>query len=260
MEYKGNNSSKKLKDKVAIVTGGATGIGRAAAILFAQEGAKVAIADLNEEEAKNAVSEIQSLGSLASDAIFLKTDVSLESEVIRFMSEVERTFGKLDLLVNAAGILKGEYDQVEAFDATIWDEVLGVNLKGSFLVAKHATPLLKKNGSGVIILIASGAGVRGGSSSLAYGSSKGGVQGFAFTLSQQLEPHNIRVNVVCPGNIATPLKLRVIAKAAELAGRSPQDEVSNAKLSLGKPEGVAKVLAFLASDEAAYVTGTLFTR
>lgn len=252
--------NKRLKNKVAIITGGATGIGGATALHFAQEGAKVAIADVNEVNSKEAVIEIQNMGS---EAIFVKTDVSSESEVIQFVSEVERSFGRLDILVNAAGILKGEYDKIEEFEAETWDEVIDINLKGTFLFVKHSVPLLKKSGGGVIICIASGAGIRGASSSLAYGSSKAGIQGFAITLAQQLEPHNIRVNVVCPGNIATPLKLRVIARAAELAGKSPQEaqeEVEKAKLSLGKAEGIANVLAFLASDEASYVTGTIFTR
>jgi NAD(P)-dependent dehydrogenase (short-subunit alcohol dehydrogenase family) len=163
-------------------------------------------------------------------------------------------------LICAAGVLKGAYQQPEELLTEVFDLVLDVNVKGTFLCVKHAAALLEASGQGVVILIASGAGVRGPSSSLAYGASKAGVNGLGMTLEAHLAPRNIRVNVVCPGNIATQLKLGVIAADAERSGRSPDEAIEQARQTLGDPDGVARVIAFLASPEAEYVRGTLFTR
>jgi NAD(P)-dependent dehydrogenase (short-subunit alcohol dehydrogenase family) len=242
-----------LKGKVALITGGATGIGRAAAIAFSREGAKVIVADVNEVEGKKTVQAIER------EALFLPADVSSPTDVARLVKEVEKRYGGLDVLLCCAGILLSPGVMIDELADATWEKVIDVNLRGTFLCAKYAFPLMKRKGRGVIILIASGAGVKGPSSSLAYGASKGGVQGLAFTLQRQLEPLGIRVNVVCPGGIATPLKLRLVDELADKEGRSAE-EVSLEKSLLGEPEGVAKVLAFLASDEADYVRGTIFTR
>lgn len=246
----------RLKDKVTLITGAATGIGRASAIAFAREGAKVVVADINEVEGKRTVEEIEAEGK---ESLFLSADVSRATDVVGLMEKIEESHASLDVLVCAAGILLDAGVMIDKFAEESWEQVIDVNLKGSFLCAKHAFPLLKKNGGGVVLLLASGAGVRGPSSSLAYGASKGGVNGLAFTLARQVEPFAIRVNVVCPGSIATPLKLRTMDELAEREGRFAE-EVSSEKNLLGEPEGVAKVLAFLASDDAAYVRGSIFTR
>jgi len=242
-----------LKSKVALITGGATGIGRAAAIAFSREGAKVIVADVNEAEGERTAQAAEG------EALFLPADVSSPTDVARLMKEIEKRYDGLDALLCCAGILLSPGVMIDEFEDATWEKVIDVNLRGTFLCAKYAFPLMKKKGGGVIILIASGAGVRGPSSSLAYGASKGGVQGLAFTLERQLEPLGIRVNVVCPGGIATPLKLRLVDELADKEGRSAE-EVSREKALLGEPEGVAKVLAFLASDEADYIRGTIFTR
>jgi len=170
---------------------------------------------------------------------------------------VER-WGRIDALINCAGILQGAFISVDDLDEETFKRVILVNLTGSFLATKAVVPTMKHAGRGVIVLIASGAGVRGGSSSVAYGSSKGGVHGLAMVLEPQLAPHGIRVNDVCPGSLNTPLKRQNVVDAALAHGQSPEEAL--AKADLGDPRGVARVLAFLASDDAAFVRGSVFTR
>jgi NAD(P)-dependent dehydrogenase (short-subunit alcohol dehydrogenase family) len=172
------------------------------------------------------------------------------------MEEMETALGRIDGLIAAAGILEGILVPIDLFDESTWDRVIDVNLKGCFWAARYAVPAMERAGGGVIVLISSGAGVRGGSSSVAYGSSKGGVHGLSLVLAAQLEPRNVRVHAVCPGNINTPLKMRVVEKQTSASGRP----LEKARSGLGGPEGVGKILAFLVSDEADYVRGTIFTR
>ena len=245
-----------LKDKVALISGGATGIGRASAMALSREGAKVILADINSALGKKACQEIEAKGR---EALFLSADVSVATEVKGLMVEIEARYGSLDVLLCCAGILLDPGITIDHFQEGSWEDVMAVNLRGTFLCAKYALPLMKGKGGGVIILLASGAGVRGPSSSLAYGASKGGVQGLAFTLEEQVAEFGIRVNVVCPGAIATPLKLKTMDKLAKQEGKTEQ-ELGEQKSLLGEPEGVAEVLAFLASDKADYVRGTIFTR
>lgn len=247
----------RFQNKVAVITGGATGIGAATAVLLSAEGGRTVIADVNETDGRALVEQIEKERGFVQ---FVRTDVTSEAEVAVLMETVNREFGRLDILINGAGILLAPMVRVDQLDMGQWEKTVDVNLKGTFLCTKHAVPLMEKTGGGVILCIASIAGVRGPSSSLAYGASKGGIQGFVYTLEGQLAPLNIRVNVVCPGSIATPLKLRNIAEVAEHSGQSPEEAVAEARFDLGEPEGVAKVLAFLASDDADYIRGTIFTR
>ena len=243
-----------LKDKTIVITGGATGIGRATAIYCANEGARIVVGDLNIDEGNKTVQSIIENGG---EAYCLPLDISQEEEVHRFMTFSEKQLGRIDVLINPAGILQGSLVPIEEFDLSIWDSVINVNQKGTFLAVKHVVPIMKKTGKGVILLIASGAGVAGGSSSVAYGSSKGGVHGLRMSLERQLAQHDIRINDVCPSSINTPLKLGVIKQQVARIGKEANEKVQIA--SLGSAEGVAKVLAFLASDDAAYVKGTIFT-
>jgi NAD(P)-dependent dehydrogenase (short-subunit alcohol dehydrogenase family) len=246
-----------LSNRIIVVTGAAQGIGEATARLCAQRGGKVYLADLKAAPGEAVAESIRKAGG---DARFIQTDVSDEEQVRALMAEVEREAGRIDGMVCAAGILKGAFQQPEDLATTVYDQVIDVNLRGSFLCAKHATPLLAKAGRGVIVLLASGAGVIGASSSLAYGSSKGGVNGLGMTLASHLASRGIRVNVVCPGEIVTEMKLSVVIADAERSGRSVEEALAKARASMGSPEGVARVLAFLLSDEADHVRGTLFTR
>ncbi|HEX2032928.1 MAG TPA: SDR family NAD(P)-dependent oxidoreductase [Chloroflexota bacterium] len=245
----------RLAGKVVVVTGGARGIGGATAKRLAAEGAKVVIADILAAEAEETVGAINGSGG---EAHFVKTDVTQE-EACRAMAEatVER-FGRLDVIVTCAGILQGAYQPLEALDVEVFERVQSVNVRGTFLAVKHAVPHIKRSGGGVVLCISSGAGVRSSSSSIAYGTSKAAVHGLVMTLQPRLEPQGIRVHAICPGSIDTALKRENVADAARAAGRAVPEALASA--GLGDPDGVAKVIAFLASDEADFVRGTIFTR
>lgn len=243
----------RLKNKNIVVTGGASGIGQAAARCCAREGARVAVVDLDGKGVERTVREIEQAGGCATG---FRADVKAEAQVRDLFDDIGEAFGHLDGLIHAAGILEGALVPVDDFDEVTWDRVIDINLKGSFLAAKYAVPWMENAGKGVIVLIASGAGVKGGSSSVAYGSSKGGVHGLSLVLAAQLGNRKIRVHGVCPGGIETPLKMRVVQKQADAAGR----DVARLAAGLGDPEGVGKILSFLVSDDADYVRGTIFTR
>ncbi len=245
----------RLQDKVALITGGARGIGGASARLFAGEGAKVVIGDLLEGESNETIEEIKKAGG---EATFVKADVTREEDCRALAQAAVDTYGRLNVVVTCAGILQGAYVALEELDLEVFERVQAVNVRGTFLAVKHAVPHIKKSGGGVVLCISSGAGVRGSSSSIAYGTSKAGVHGMVMTLQPRLEPQGIRVHAICPGNIDTKLKRDNVADAARAAGRDVPEALAAA--SLGDPEGVARVLAFLASDDAGYVRGTIFTR
>jgi len=243
----------RLKDRVIVVTGGASGIGRAAAACCAREGARVAVVDLDEKGVEGCVMGIEEDGGQASGFC---VDVQDERRVRRLFDEIGQEYTQIDGLVHAAGILEGVLVPIDEFEELTWDRVIDINLKGSFLMSKYSVPLLEKMGGGVLVLVSSVAGVKGGSSSVAYGSSKGGVHGLSLVLASQLAGRNIRVHAVCPGALATPLKLRQVEKSAKASGK----DFEAAKRALGDPAGVGRVLAWLVSDEAEYVRGTIFTR
>lgn len=244
-----------LEGRCVVVTGGATGIGRATAIHCAGMRARVVVADVNEADGADCVSLISSAGG---EARFVRTDVSVESEVRGLMSEAVRLMGGIDGLVTAAGIARDSMVPVEDVAEQVWDNTIDINLKGSFLAAKHAVPAMRSAGGGVIVMIASGAGVKGASSTVSYGASKGGVNGLGMTLEAKLRDEGIRVNVLCPGEIATALKLGIIEQQAKAAGESVRLRQENT--DLGEPAGVARIIGFLLSDDAAYVRGAVFTR
>jgi NAD(P)-dependent dehydrogenase (short-subunit alcohol dehydrogenase family) len=245
----------KLDGKVVVITGGARGIGGAAAVRMAADGAKVVIADLLEAEASETLARIKQDGG---EAIFVKTDVTSE-DACRAMGQaaVER-FGRLDVIVTCAGILHGAYQSIEELSLETFERVQDINVRGTFLAVKHAVPHIKRTGGGVVLCISSGAGVRGGSSSIAYGTSKAGVHGFVMCVEQALARDNIRTHAICPGSVNTVLKRENVADGARAAGRDPDQALASAQLV--DPAGIAGVLAFLASEEGGYVRGTIFTR
>lgn len=245
-----------LNDRNTLIVGGASGIGRAAAERFAADGAGVIVADRDAAAGETVTREIRASGGRAA---FVAVDVTDEASVRRMVDEAQRAFGKFSVLLQTAGILRGDFEPITELSLETWRQVIDVNLTGTFLCAKYAVPVIEQAGGGVVLLLASGAGVRGGSSSLAYGASKGGVNGLGMTLAAQLAPRGIRVHVICPGGVNTPMKRENIRKAALRAGQlPPSDDVAGANLV--DPEGIARVLAFLASSEGDYAVGNVFTR
>jgi len=241
--------NRTLQDKIILITGGAAGIGRATAALCAERGATVIIADRDKTAGVRAAGEI--------DAEFRYVDVTSEDSVQGLCASIEERYGHLNVLIQAAGVLLGAYTSLSDFELTTWQKVLDVNLTGTFLCAKHTAPLMQMAGGGVMVLVSSGAAV-GGSSSFAYGSSKGGVNSLALSLQRNLETDNIRVNVVMPGNIDTAMKRSVINADAKKRGLESNSLL--AQSDLGDPIGAARVLAWLAGDEADYVRGVMTTR
>jgi NAD(P)-dependent dehydrogenase (short-subunit alcohol dehydrogenase family) len=243
-----------INGKVILITGAAQGIGEATARLCAQRGARVIIVDVKADKGQAVASSIRDEGG---DAAFYAVDVRNHDEVKTLFDKVRASYGRLDVFIGAAGVLLGQYLQPEEFPVETFEFVIDVNVKGMFLTTKYATPLLVES-QGVMILIASGAGVTGGSSSIAYGTSKGAVNGLGMTLENHLKGRGVRVNVVCPGGIATEMKLSVIKTEAERSGRDYDEAVAQSRL--GEPAGVARLLAFLASDDADYVRQRMWTR
>jgi NAD(P)-dependent dehydrogenase (short-subunit alcohol dehydrogenase family) len=244
-----------LEGKRTLITGAATGIGRATTIRVASEGAPVAALDVNDEEAASTLKTVADAGGRAR---YWHADVSCEQEVRHAVEEAADWLGGgIDVLLHLAGVLKGAHVEVTELSEEMWDSVIDVNLKGSFLVVKHVATQMIRQGSGVIVLTSSGAGVLGSGSSYAYSSSKGGTLGLALTLDQHLSRHGIRVNDVSPGSIDTPLKVAATEESYRNTGdREAYDRTIR---GMSPPEGVAAVLAFLASDDASYIRGSIRT-
>lgn len=246
-----------LSGKVILITGGAQGIGAAAARLCARRGAVIYIADLNIEQGETLARE---LNAIQPGAAFFPLDVSSEEQVQQVIAQIQALTPKLDGLVCAAGILRGAFLTPEELTAEDFQMVQQVNVTGVFLSVKYAMPLLQASKQSVVVIIASGAGVQGPSSSLAYAASKGGANGLSMTLAAQLESRGIRVNTLSPGSIITEMKLRVELENARRQGIPEEEAIQNARRNYGMPEGVAPIIAFMLSDEADYLRGTLYTR
>ncbi len=244
-----------LEGRVVVVTGGASGIGRATVQACAERGAQVVSSDLADSEG---AAQARALAAAGRRVRFSACDVTREMEVESLMRGVVDEFGALDVLIAGAGVLEGAMVDIEQFFAATFDHVLDVNARGAFLCAKHAVRAMGARG-GVLLLIASGAGVVSGSSSYAYGASKGAVHGLGLVLQSKLADRPIRVNTVAPGSIATALKLQNVVDVGRAAGLD-EAAIRRRQQALGDPAGVALVLAFLASADADYVRGTVFTR
>ncbi|MFA8439554.1 SDR family NAD(P)-dependent oxidoreductase [Pueribacillus sp. YX66] len=236
----------RLKDKVAIVTGGSSGIGRATALLFSSEGAQVMVADINEELGRETVQLIKENGG---DAVFQRVDVSSPEQVQAVVKATIENFGKLNIMVNNAGISHGE-KKIEDVPIEDWDKVVDVSMKSVFLGMKYAIPEMLEHG-GSIINTASVAGIKGQKLLAGYTAAKSGV--IAITKSTALEygKHNIRINAIAPGVIETP-----ITDEWKKTPKWPILSTANALRRIGQPEEVANAMLFLASDESSFVTGT----
>ena len=245
----------RLAGKIVVTTGGATGIGGAAAELCAAEGAVSIILDYNREEGPSTLGRIENSGGRGE---FHEVDVRLEKQVAAVFAKIAAAHGRVDVLICSAGVLTGAHQKITELAEEDWDTTIDTNLKGTYLTGKHAAPLLKASPSSVLLLIASGAGVGGGSSSYAYAASKGGMHGMQYNFARDLP--GTRVHVVCPGSIATPLKLKNIGQGAVKRGEDPEAAIEAAKKTLGDPVGIARILAFLASEDADYIRGDIRTR
>lgn len=241
----------KLSGKVAVVTGAASGIGRAAAQLFAAEGAKVVAADWDESQGEQVAEGIRASGG---DTVFERVDVSQPEDVERMISTAVERYGGLDALFNNAGI---EGEQAPTADCTLenWDRVIGVNLKGMFLGMKYAIPEMLKRGGGSIVNNASVAGLVGFPGRPAYCASKGGIIQLSKAAALEYAGRGIRVNVICPGVIATPMIDRAIQGAEETRKAYEAMEPMG---RFGTPEEVARLALFLASDDSSFCTGAPF--
>ncbi|MFH1191290.1 MAG: 3-oxoacyl-[acyl-carrier-protein] reductase [Candidatus Omnitrophota bacterium] len=238
----------RLKDKVAIVTGGARGIGQAIAMTFAQEGADIVVADVNLEIAQKTASEIVSLGR---KALALEMDVTNYLLVEAGINKILDKMGKVDILVNNAGITKDNL--VLRMSQTEWDAVINVNLKGTFNCIKAVSRPMVKQRSGRIISIASIIGLMGNPGQANYAASKAGIIALTKTIAKELASRNINANAVAPGFIQTEMT----ASLPEEIKKKMLEAIPLAKL--GTPQDVANLCLFLASDESSYITGQVIT-
>ena len=240
----------QMKGKLTVITGAATGIGRATAQLFAQEGAQVVIADVNEEDSQETVDYIASEDG---SAWFVRTDVSQAEDMKALMESAAELMGGIDVIFNNAGAQRS--GAVTDFDEADWDLLMAINPKSCFLSAKYGVPYLRERGGGSIVNMASIAGLKGGPGMIAYSASKGAVVAFTKALAAELAPDNIRVNCVCPGWIDTPFNQPAIEF---MGGRGSQEEMVQQTVPLqrqGSPEEIAPGILYLASDASSYMTG-----
>jgi NAD(P)-dependent dehydrogenase (short-subunit alcohol dehydrogenase family) len=242
-----------LKDRVAIVTGGASGIGKAITLRFAAEGAKVVIADIHEQKGKALADEIKKSGG---EAFFIKCDVADTRQANDTAAKAAAKYGKIDILVNNAGGVAGDAKIEETTDEA-WNRVIAINLTGQFLMCRAAIPYMKKNGYGKIINLSSMGAINPPAPIVHYHAAKGGVLGLTTNLAQEFAKENITVNAILPG----PVKSEFFT---EMFTGKPQAEADaffkklDSKVPMGRmgqPDEIAKVALFLASDLSSYVTG-----
>lgn len=236
----------RLKNKTAIVTGAGSGIGRAIALLFSKEGAKVVVADWSEKGGGETAEQIKKKGG---EVIFVKTDVSKSGDIDKMVKACLKEFGQVDILVNNAGIHKGApLDETNEKD---WDKIIDVDLKGVFLGSKKVVPEMIKRGKGKIINTASIAGMVGFSEMSAYCAAKGGVISLTKEMALELASKKINVNCISPGVIKTPMSEKILKDPAVKKNM----KASTPYPRLGEPEDIAHAALYLASDESDFVTG-----
>src|SRR5712672_2336542 len=238
----------RLKDKVALITGAGSGIGRESALLFAREGAAIVAVDVNEQAARDTASQLDK-------AIHVRADVSKAADCERMIREAEKKFGGLNVLFNNAGIMHAKDDDAVSTDEAIWDLTLDINAKGVFLGCKYRIPALLRAGGGSVINTASFVAVMGAATSQsAYATSKGGVLALTREISVEFARQGTRANALCPGPVNTPLLQSLLSDPARRARRIVHLPMGR----LAEADEIANAALFLASDESAYVNGTTF--
>ena len=239
----------RLKDKVALITGGGSGIGQASCLLFGQEGAKVMIADYAVEGGRQTVQQVKAAGG---EARFVQADVSKSADVQNMIAQTVQTYGRVDILFNNAGI-EGPSAKLANYDEEAWQRVIAVDLTSVFLGMKYVIPEMIKQGGGVILSTASVAGMVGFPGSGAYAAAKAGVINLTRMVALEYANKNIRVNCICPGIISTPMAQRVMGE------RSEERVVRLEPIGrLGQAQDIANAALFLASDESSFATGAPF--
>jgi NAD(P)-dependent dehydrogenase (short-subunit alcohol dehydrogenase family) len=240
----------RLTDKVAIITGAGSGMGRVAAQLFAAEGAKVVVAEFDETAGTQTVESVQQAGG---EATFVRTDVSQEADAKAMVDHAQATYGRVDVLYNNAGVMPEADHSVVDTDVAVWDNVMAVNVRGVYLGCKYAIPRMLEHGSGSVINISSFVALLGCSVPQdAYTASKGAVLSLTRSLAVQFGPQGVRTNAICPGPVETPLLMDWLlkdeaAKQLRLA-RNPTGR-------FGKPEEIVNLAIYLASDESRWTNG-----
>jgi len=249
-EANGRRNMGVLTGKRALITGGASGIGRATALLFAREGAAVAVVDIDEA---NGQAVVQAIVNEGRQAIFIRCDVSRAADCQHAVQETVDKLGGLDILFNNAGIIR-RANVVETTEEE-WDRVMAVNVRSVFLMSKYAVPVMAQAGGGVIINTASGWGLRGGRRAVSYCASKGAVVNMTRAMALDHGEQNIRVNCVCPGDTDTGM----LRDEARQLGASEEEFLTKAAdrplQRIGRPEEIAQAVLYLASDASSFVTG-----
>ena len=244
----------RLAGKVALITGGASGQGREAAVRFAAEGAKVALSDVHEEGGQRTMHMVKENGG---DAIFVPADVSVESGAREMVEAALRQYGALHVLYNNAGVIgEGRDGLVTDLEVDAWEFVLNVNLRGIFLCAKYGVPALIDAGGGSVINTASVAGLIGSpNSGHAYAASKGGAIALTRAMASSYAKHQVRVNAICPGTLETPMT----AELLQMDDRHREIVAQHPLGRLGVASDIVHLAVYLAADESAWVTGGVFT-
>jgi NAD(P)-dependent dehydrogenase (short-subunit alcohol dehydrogenase family) len=242
----------RLQDKVALVTGAGSGIGRESALLFAREGASIVVADVNDEAGMAVVAELEAAGGRA---VFVHADVSKAIDAEGMVRAAEESFGKLNVLFNNAGISHIDDDDAINTDEAVWDLTMNINLKGVFMGCKYGIPALRRAGGGSIINTASFVALLGAATpQLAYTASKGGVLSMSRELAAIHAREQIRVNALCPG----PLRTELLMKYLNTEEKRQRRLVHIPMGRFGEAHEIARAALFLASDESSFVTGATF--
>ncbi len=241
-----------LANRVAIITGAATGIGKGITVKFANEGCKVAAVDISEAKGEQAAAEIRQSGG---DAIFIKCDITNGKQIQAMAQQTIDKYGKIDILVNNAGGVAGEKGKIEDVTEEVWDRIINLNLKSQFLCCKAVVPYMKQNGYGKIVNVSSMGAISPPDAIIHYHSAKAGVLGLTTNLALELAHLNITVNALLPGPILTEFYTEILKSRPDpdaflkwLGRQAPMQR-------MGTPEDIAGVALFLASDLSAYVTG-----